>query len=231
MEGVDSSSQGNMNEYYAKLDKMTVDDILASTPANTSVLTDARGCTIRLPGKFAAKYPYSTAQECYRLFKIKKYIHRDLICYSFDPIVIKNSTKLAVGEYSLSPQAAGIIYRLFLNKNLFQNVTRYTAMAHSHKTSRLYDAGFSHMMYRELGNSSVDQFLNLGITFQSVSLTRLRSPYDTDCKSCPPYTTCADLDIIRMRNETINQFKRVPTFDAVSGKINFPLLTAMPSPE
>ena len=67
------------------------------------------------------------ADECYKMFDIKKYVEKDYMCYQFDPMVIGKNQDLKVGEYALSPQAAGLIYRIFLNNSIFGDANYYEA--------------------------------------------------------------------------------------------------------
>ena len=181
------------------------------------------GCSIRLPNALVPSYPYSRAQDCYRMFDIKKYIHRNFVCYIFDPKIVSARVKLELSEYSLSPHSPGIIYRIFLNQNIFKNNSQFVAVAHSESTVKHYDSAFSYVMY----NEARAKYVNIGVSFQAITLQRLRHPYDTNCIMCEPFHSCADYDMERIRNLTIQKLARVPTFSPLyDDTLPQPLLTA-----
>ena len=216
------SKLDSWNIFVENLDKLSVAEVFNRTP-NIGDILAPNGCSIRLPTALVPSYPHSRAQDCYRMFDIKKYIFRNFVCFIFDPKIIPASVKLELSEYSLSPHSPGIIYRIFLNQNIFKNSSQFAAVAHSRSTVKHYDSVFSYVMYKEARVS----YVNLGVSFQAITLQRLRHPYDTNCIMCPPYHSCADYDQERIRNLTIDRLGRVPTFTPLYERsLAQPLLTA-----
>ena len=216
-----------MRQYYDKLDEMSVSDIFDATPDNESVLREDCGCSIRLPSKFTAKYPYPDAEECYRMFQIRKYIQKDFMCYEFDPIIIETDEDLLISEYAVSPQAAGLIYKIYLNNSLFGDASYYETLVKQRFDSPLFDAAFSSSkVYMRQTNLS-NNYLNIELIYNSVAIHMLRNPYDTRCLSCAPYHTCAELNAARIGDAVLKKFEKVSTLVPVYDKsLKYPVLSA-----
>lgn len=217
----------DMNKYYEQLDKLTVQQVFDASPSNISTLTRDGGCSIRLADKFVANYPYPSAEECYQMFQIKRYIQRYFMCYQFRPTVIGKNEVLDIAQYSLSPQAPGVIYQLVLNKSIFGDVSRYTASAQHDKNSILHDLGWSLMKFYDRDKTSNKSYMNIEIMYNEFQVRRMRWPYDTNCMSCKPYNSCPDANAEKLRNDVTSEMNKVLTFSPIFDEtLQFPLLTA-----
>ena len=217
----------DMQQYYDKLDMMSVSDIFDATPANVSILTKDRACSIRLPSKFAAKYPYPDAKECYKMFDITKYIEKNYMCYQFDPIIMDKSEKLEISEYALAPQAAGLIYRLFLNNTIFGDANDYQAYVKQTIDSPVFDTAFASSKFYERESNSSNSYLNIELFYVSIHIHHLAYPYDTRCLSCAPYRSCMDLYGEMMRRIVMNKFRKVTTLSPLfDNSLKLPVISA-----
>ena len=149
------------------------------------------------------------------------------MCYQFDPIIIDKNEKLEIAEYALAPQAAGLIYRIFLNNSIFGDATDYQAYAKQTIDSPVYDSSFASSKFYEREINSSNSYLNIELFYVSVQIQRLEFPYDTECKSCAPHRTCADWGAAMVRNVALKMFQKVSTLTPLyDNSLKFPVLSA-----
>lgn len=218
---------GNLMEYYRRIDIMTATDMFSTTPDVDKVFNETRGCSIRIPKDFAAEYPYPNGSKCRNIFNITKYIQRGLMCYKFNASIIDKSSELTTYEYALSPQAPGLIYKIFLNNTIFGDVKYSAAILHSHKTSRLHDSVFSAVNFYERDMELAMSYLTMDITFSEFVIKRLPYPYDTNCVTIDGYKTSDDKILERLRNDTIKYMGRAHSMSAITDlSLDVPALSA-----
>ena len=195
-------------DYYEQLNEMSIKEIFESTPPIDHILNEKQACTIRFPHQLVTRKPHPNRMECMKMFTVEKYIQRDLICYKFELIAIDPRKKLSITEYSLSPQAAGLIYRLWMNNSIFRTIDSFAIFTHSKTTSDLHDSMFSRTLwYKTDLESKVSD-----ITYSRVTLKRLESPYDTACRNFHPYSSSKSFQYQKMNEETMKVLHRVNTF-------------------
>ena len=199
-------------DYYEKLNEMSIKEIFESTPPTDYILNEKQACTIRFPHQLAARKPYPNRIECMKMFTIEKYIQRDFICYKFELVAIDPKNKLSITEYSLSPQAPGLIYRIWMNNSIFRTVDSFTAFTHSKSTSDLHDSMFSRYLWYKTDLESKVSDLIIDVTYSRVTLKRLESPFDTACRNFYPYSSSNSLLYQKMNEETMKVLHRVNTF-------------------
>ena len=75
---------------------------------------------------------------------------------------------------------------------------------------------YSNTNYSNNTNYSETNYLSTNylvqdVTFNLVSIHRLKWPYDTSCITCNPYHTCVDYVGVRMREKCIKLFQKIHT--------------------
>ena len=206
MKGMEEKS---VEEFYNKLDTMTVEEIFNSVPPVENIMKEEEGCAIRKPSQFISIYP--NRSECLKLFFIKRYIQRNFICYKF---YVKNMEEenLEITEYSLTPSSPGLIYRIVMNETPFANVPYFSAYAHSLSSSDLLDSMYAQSVFQYRDNASKYSHINIKVTYNSISITKLKPPYDTACRHYTPFYNGWEYVYEKLKNEMIEKLGRIHTF-------------------
>lgn len=212
--------KANNSLYSIQMEKLTVTDYFKYTPANDSILQSFGGCGIRYPRNWHLKHPQPKADECYRLFTITKYIHRGMMCYLFR-INIGDHGAYVV-EYSLAPVYSGLIFRVFMNRTMFERVKYYSAFVHGNDTSKLYDSVFTSKRYLHPNITSV--YLNLHLTYGSITTNYLTPPYDTQCAEYARSETMVDRWFAGIRNRIKHHLHHVDTFAPIYQDYDYPII-------
>ena len=199
------------NPFYQLLDSLTVRQLFKYSPETHEILRKDVGCMIRFPSEHALRSPNPDGKHCLDHFKITKYFHRGLICFKFIPN-FSPSDGLNLNEYTLSPNSPGLIYKFYFNKEVFGDVHYFTSYAHSFNTSHFHDSLFSSMkFFSRNSNSSSDSFANIDVTYNQLTLSRMKSPYDTDCIDYYPHASGMEFFLENVKNETLKEIDRVIT--------------------
>lgn len=101
------------DDYFNYSSQFTVSELFSFTPANDKLLQnsfsrDDEACLIVIPGNFRTKG--FGVDECYKKFKVTKYLMREFVCYRFTPNF--NSEKLRIAEYTMPPDYASVFYKV-----------------------------------------------------------------------------------------------------------------------
>lgn len=211
--------RANASLYWEAVDQITVKQLFMYTPSNESILRILNGCIFRLPRKYTLKHPLPRASECYDIFRIHKYIHRGMMCYSFS--FRESIPDIDVGEYSLTPEISGLLYRLYFDENYFGNVRYYSTYLHGKNTSRLYDSMYTAKKFHHRNSTGL---LNVDLTYSAVENLYLPSPYDTHCRDVPGYDSRSRLFYQKVRVQLVESLHRVDSFDFIEKDYNYPLL-------
>ena len=70
-------------DYNRFLSRTPLSDLFELTPSADETLKDRTACAIQFPTEFSMSY--LDKRSCQRYFRIRKYIHRSLMCYKFIP--------------------------------------------------------------------------------------------------------------------------------------------------
>ena len=175
----DREAEDSDELYFESIKQLQLQNYFDFTPGNESILQNSSGCTVRYPQKWTVKHPQPTATECYRIFRIKRYIHRGMICYNF-----QFETGNLAGfdsEYALAPEMSGLMYKLFFRKELFSKVTSFSSFVHGSRTSLTGDSILSQR--KQFNSLNPEDLFSLAVSFGSIERSLLPPPYDTDCRS------------------------------------------------
>ena len=213
-----------LNEFYSHISKMTIDEILKNIHPVEKILENDVGCTVRLPNKLAASYPYSTRKECLTMFNITTYIQRDFSCYQFTPTAIDSSTQLSLVEYTLSPQSSGLVYRLYMDQKIFTSIASLIGFVHSPYSSRIHDSIFANSFTR-FGKSNMSLGIMVKVSFSGVSIERLEPPFDTACRIFPERASAIQYFLTKLQQETILTLGKVHSFLPIES-YGYPMITA-----
>ena len=212
--------KANYSLYWTEMEKLTVTDYFKYTPANDSILQSFGGCSIRYPKKWHLKYPWPKADECYRIFTITKYIHRGMMCYLFKINI--GDHEAFVEEYSLAPVHSGLIFRVFMNRSMFERVNYYSVFVHGNDTSKLYDSVFTSKRYLNPNITSV--YLNLHVTYGSITTNYLTPPYDTKCAEYARSETMVERWFAGIRDKIKHHLHHVDTFVPIYQDCEYPII-------
>ena len=207
-------TDANWTAYYEALEKLSVKDLFHFSPqANEILAKDNAACMIRFPGSFAVQYPFSDAEECYQMFAIRRFIQRQFMCYRFTVKLHQTPMDcLLLTENNLTPNLPGTIYSIWLDKKLFGDISLLTAFAHGVDTSELFDSVFTPSFAHQKG---IDSYVDLSITYRSLSITRLPPPYNTQCLNYHPFGSRLEKLLSNVRRGAIDSLKIVPTLDQI----------------
>ena len=215
------------DEYYHIVDSMSIQDMFENLPREDEILREKEGCSVRFPHQLAARKPFPDRIDCMKIFNVSKYIHRDLICYKFTISNIDYNDKLTITEYSLSPTQSGLIFRLWMNSTVFENVSYSATYVHSLTTSDLHDSMFARTQLYHRGVTLDGSNIMIDVTSSAVTIKKLEVPYDTLCRSSSPYPSMEAIMFEKMNQETISKLNRITTFYPIlDQKINYRMVHA-----
>lgn len=179
---------------------------------------DKEACIIRFPGSGNINV-ISDPQDCYQNFKIRKFHHRNMICYRFDPKFGRNDS-LKFSDYLLQDKLFGVIFYLNLNDSYFSQVRRLAAYIHEPGSTKLLDSFLAHGMYTR------DAKIILTISYETLHIQRMEPPHDTQCKYYPIESSDTPLIFEKIQNETVRLLNR-SIFDVmIYDALDTPLLTS-----
>lgn len=164
------------DKFFSNTMNLTVSEIFNFTPMEDNVLAKGVGCNIRYPEQYMTEYVNTS--HCYRSFRIRKYLVREYVCFLFQPRITNKD--LYIHEFNLSPALVGIMYRLFLNKNIFKNMYVMSLAVHSNRSAILYDTLFSSNILMKM-NTLPTTF----VFHREFERLRMKKPYDTACIPVP----------------------------------------------
>ena len=167
----------NSQQFYSSTRNLTISDLFEYSPFIESILpSHGSPCQIRYAEKY--EIDYLSSKRCYEQFKISKYLVRENVCFLFRATISDNF--LSVHEYNLSPGFVGVMYRLFLAKDLFVNIESFLVAIHSDGSDFIYDTLFSANKYLRTVHLPTSL-----IAYREFSRTRMEKPYDTQCVMTP----------------------------------------------
>lgn len=158
---------------------LTISDIFNSTPSTGEVLAKNPAYAVPLLQEFAWRQPWYNRSECQAIFAIDKYVHRLPLCYLFTPR--EDFGKIYSGKNNVSPSEQEFIYMLFLNSNIFNYVTSFTAYGHTRTSSQLFNS------YSSIEKTIRGHPFRIGIMSTLITIHDLSTPYNTKCRTVPGY--------------------------------------------
>lgn len=173
--------QDPWHSYYESVKDLSVADIFEYTPDEGTILRD---CQLRLP-KVDYAIRYSLA-DCYKQIKIRKFYHRESICYTFssnlsdlnNPETEQESKwreRLHLEHYTLTDSNYGMIFEAELNHEAFDSIKVMSSYVHTPNSVKMYDSLWAHYVILP------SPHLNILISYSSFSVDSMKPPYDTMC--------------------------------------------------
>lgn len=185
-------------EWTERTQTLTLGDRLKYTPRIDELLDPKTGCAIRTPGKDHLEY--FPGGKCNELFDTSKYYHRESVCYKFTPRM--NANELAVKHYTLTDEAYGMIFFILMNPKMFKDIKVISSYIHNDESIKLYDALLA--QYIMIPNDKIE----ILPTFNTINLTRLEPPFDTQCQKYPPGSAMVIEILKKIQNETLTELNR-----------------------
>lgn len=153
------------------------------------------------------------------------------MCYKFSVLNVSkdkngHQTKMAVDEYSLSPNLPGLIYSLQLDKAIYGDVSLLSTFIHGENSSKLFDSIFAPSIEYKRNQKIDNTYANVDVSYRSVRIRRFKPPYDTKCRNYFPYGSRLEMTLEKVREEAIRTLNLVPAMDQVEQRYNSSLLTA-----
>ena len=210
--GFQRSNYANRSKYYELIKKLTVHDYFRYTPSNESIFAKDRGCFVRFSKQWIIEFP----TNCYKHFRIHIYIHRDMMCYKLH--LIADNRTVYMDEYSLVPEESGMIYKIFLDKNIFGRINFYSTFVHGNGTARIFDSGFTPKRYYHTNTSF---YLNVDVTYGSISTISLPEPYDTHCRDIPGFDSMVEHWLHMFRILVIENLHLIDSFTPIKEDIEY----------
>ena len=183
-----------------------------------SLLAEKITCAIKDPNKLIWHHPWLNRNDCHKLVKITKYLHRFLVCYKIEKIEI-NSEELDFEDVTFSPSYPGAIIKYFLNESLVSQRT-FSIYIHSKFSSNLYDSVFA--IENQIDFHETKELIAM---FTPVTHRRLPPPFDTMCVHFPGSLTGGEYLFRKLNNVTMEQLNHVNTLGHVYKQYNLPMIT------
>lgn len=203
--------QSDYTIYNEVKKKLKVSDYFKYTPSNESILQSFGGCTVRYPKKWSIKFPWPKAKECYEMFSIKKYLYRGMICYAF---TLKDANQsIFIEQYSLVTEMTGLMFKVYMDKELFGNVSSFSAFVTSNDSSNFYDSAFAPKRF--IHTSNLNDSLQVDLTYSSMTKSRMPSPYDTNCQNSPPFRSMAEKFFSIAKERLIKEINLIHSFTPI----------------
>lgn len=208
-----------------------VSDIFEFTPNITSFFgeskryyydTDSVSCVYRHPRSFIAEL--KSKEECEKLFKVKKYIQREFICYFL--YIWEDADKLYdITHVSFSKYFFGLMYHIYLNIETFKNAHYFTIFVHERESHRLYDSTLTNVMSRGFSNGNISRGENIRTSYYTSEIERLSAPYDTNCinvsqKYQTIHTDSAGVTFDCINNLVLNETDKISHLGQITEKYN-----------
>lgn len=206
--------------YRNTVENFTLNMLFDFTPSERHLLNPIKGeesCVIRFPGTDFINTNLDSF-ECYSHFQIKKYHHRNMMCYKMIPKFDKKN--LTTNDYVYKDDHFGLIYSLNLNEEYFNNVRRLSAYIHEPKTVEIYDSGLA-SAFRISDTKSI-----MTVSYQSLHIERAEPPYDTKCYRYPLRSAQTDQYFKRIQNLTYHRLNRSIPDAMLYEKLHTPLLSS-----
>lgn len=204
--------------------ELTVFDLFDYTPSVDTIFNpEMTGCSFRISGKFVVRHISSS--DCYNISKIEKYIQKHYLCYKITSI--NPTAQLEAYEYAVSPSYVGMIYRVNLNTGIFQNSNVFSAFVHKHNSSNYYDSLFAQEHYRPpmKRKENPTAHVNIRVSYQEVSIERLRPPYDTKCQDYNHFDSNTEYKLHLLNDQTVDRLHRVTTFMQLKERSNYTMVS------
>ena len=190
-----SESDDYENKREVIEDKITVREILNQTFRSEEIIT---GCSMRFK---SSRYftVIKNSKPCYELFKARKYVTQDSICYLFEPKQINIPTS----NYFTATMFPGVIYSLVLNSSFASRMRYYKFIVHSnvqlpHKSK----------YFAQVRRTSSPTNVRYNIQFSRHFLSLLSYPYTSYVCSRNKHANSECIEHCVM-NETIRRYTRV----------------------
>lgn len=211
------------NHFFDGMKRLTIEGIFNFTPQVNEVFADGDvGCSIRFPGKYFLTY--FNATDCYKQFKISRYIHREFICYKFSPIFTE---VIQYASFVYTQDHFGLVYQLKFNEPLFEDSFAFTTCVHDSKSIELYDSSVTKLHVDWERRRTKSAIIKSAIRVRADSFTRtlLMPPFSTNCQHYPVYRVQENWRWSLISQETMQQLKRVLTAAFVYKQLRYPMLT------
>lgn len=165
-------------QYDLLWDTLTLNDIFHLTPdPKHQPLVDK--CMIRSRTTWQMKRMNET--ECRSRFTIRKYFHREFICYKF--YAWNDDDRLDFRRYSHVSEFFNLLFGLTFKEELVENCEYFTAYVHEPDTIEFFDSSQSRLFLRVYKSYGVTEKFTL--TYSTVRTERLPPPYETQCYDLP----------------------------------------------
>lgn len=228
---------------FEQLEKLSVKNIFDYTPSTKEILSRGLtesdlGCSIRYPGNFHINSTAMKNGEC-RGFEISKYLHRFNLCYKI--VVTLNHTLtnesnahndlMDLGENTLGPELPGIMYWVGFDNEIFGKISLVSVSVHGNDTSHLFDSIFGASLFHTVtrdtsGNILNSTYLSLDTSFNSMTIDKLKAPYDTNCLDYDPFRSRPEKMLSGIATEVMERLKMVPTFGPFIEPFELPIITS-----
>ena len=180
----------------------TVMDTFLATPSSDTIIAS---CVVRDPNSFSVFVLNKT--ECYKVFKITRFIVSELICYEFE--YRNRSHSFSTLQLLRSFWYARMIYVINVNTSSeLNNVEWLYGAAYSNADGEPYESlAMAQQVYTKTpGNKSYNFFLT---RYASYERTLLEPPYETNCYDYGSSSRESCI-MICLRNKTIESIHEIP---------------------
>lgn len=182
----------------------TIADILKLTPRKDSLIGE---CMFRVPRK--ASVEPESGDRCMKYFSMAKLVTQEFVCYKFSASSVKKGFDFVALTSALT--WPGLFYRITLkNFSWISDVGVMKMAAHSKSDLPFTSLGLGSLVTSRRDN---DNYNHVTLTYKTVDVTALESPYQTNCRKKLPdgseYSkqSCFNSCIL---NHTQKVFQRAP---------------------
>ena len=174
------------------LSRIRISEMFRWTPSVKDILV---GCRIRKPGRFKMTEKQNST-ECNKDFDIRKFFHRESMCYEFMlSFSVHNDSSFEVEKVTLTANQVGTIFQLFFNMDQVSQSDLITTYAQINRTDNklLYGSGLTVPFRRHPGEPKGAAMYNrIKLTYHTIESKRLTVPYDSNCRNYGSLISYAD---------------------------------------
>ena len=111
-----------------------------------------------------------------------------MICYTF---TLKDANQsILIKQYSLVTEMTGLMFKVYVDKEIFGNISSFSVFVTSNNSSNLYDSAFTPKRF--IRSSNLNDSLQADLTYSPMTKSRVPSPYDTNCQNSPSFHSMAE---------------------------------------
>ena len=204
-------------------EEITFGEMLDWTPPIENVISN---CFLRKPGNYLSDSDFTeyNQSDCNRFFNVKKYFHREFICYMFQLTQAATGGKAySIDKVLFTKNEQSCMFAIEMNDTSFHHSDYLITFAQAEDTNLLFSSGMTEYTKRYVKYPTIPN--KIKINYQTLKTSMQPAPYDTNCRDFGSeththrYLECLNHQINR---STSHMLLTYPIFNATFEKIAVP---------